>query len=79
MNYSIMMTSDFEQTDTGICKPVKVLSSSDRSVAVDDDAEVAMKLIVACIGTDDLRSLLNSNPSLIENAQDWVCSALKNC
>jgi hypothetical protein len=73
-----MMTSDFEQTDTGIRKPIKVLSSSDRSAAVDDDAEIAMKLIVESLGTDDLRSLLKSNPSLIENAQDWVCSVLRN-
>jgi hypothetical protein len=73
-----MMTSDFEQTDTGIRKPIKVLSSSDCSAAVDDDAEIAMKLIVESLGTDDLRSLLKSNPSLIENAQDWVCSVFRN-
>jgi altronate dehydratase len=73
-----MMTSDFEQTDTGIRNSVKVLSSSDCSAAVNDEAEIAMKLIVESLGTDDLRSLLMSNPSLIENAQDWVRSVLRN-
>lgn len=72
-----MMTSDFEQTDTVICKPITVSSSSVCSAVVDDDAEFAMKLIEASVGTDELRSLLKSHPSLIENAQDWVCSVLK--
>lgn len=69
-----MMTSDFEQTDTGVCKPIKVLSSSSCRAAVEDEAEIAIKLIVTSSETGQLRSLLKSNQSLVENAHDWVRS-----